>query len=117
MSSLNLRSPSMGGPFPGAPCRLPPSTSLVRTSKLGQDEGVPGPQDTIARGIFQAVTPNSIPALRAIRASRGTAVAVTDEQMPRSIPPPGAEGRHSRRADRGGGAGGVEEDASGGRDE
>jgi len=57
------------------------SPSLVRAFEKGLDEGVPGPQDTIAGGISQVVTPNSILALRAIRASKGAAIAVTDEEM------------------------------------
>jgi threonine synthase len=62
------------------------SPSLVRAFELGLDEGVPGPQDTIAGGISQVVTPNSILALKAIRASKGTAITVTDEEMLNSIP-------------------------------
>jgi threonine synthase len=62
------------------------SPSLVRAFELGLDEGVPGPQDTIAGGISQVVTPNSILALKAIRASKGTAITVTDEEMLSSIP-------------------------------
>jgi threonine synthase len=57
------------------------SPSLVRAFESGLEEGVPGPQDTIAGGISQVVTPNSILALKAIRASKGTAVTVTDEEM------------------------------------
>jgi threonine synthase len=62
------------------------SPSLVRAFQLGLEDGVPGPQDTIAGGISQVVTPNSILALKAIRASKGTAVTVTDGEMLRSIP-------------------------------
>ena len=62
------------------------SPSLVRAFEMGLDEGVPGPQDTIAGGISQVVTPNSILALKAIRASKGTAVTVADEEMLSSIP-------------------------------
>jgi threonine synthase len=62
------------------------SPSLVRAFELGLDEGVPGPQDTIAGGISQVVTPNSILALKAIRASKGTAITVTDEEILSSIP-------------------------------
>jgi len=62
------------------------SPSLVRAFQLGLEDGVPGPQDTIAGGISQVVTPNSILALKAIRASKGTAVTVTDEEMLSSIP-------------------------------
>jgi threonine synthase len=62
------------------------SPSVVRAFEMGLDEGIPGPQDTIAGGISQVVTPNSILSLRAIRASKGAAVAVTDEEMLASIP-------------------------------
>jgi threonine synthase len=62
------------------------SPSLVRAFEMGLDEGVSGPQDTIAGGISQVVTPNSILALNAIRASKGTAIAVSDEEMVSSIP-------------------------------
>jgi threonine synthase len=62
------------------------SPSLVRAFELGLDDGVPGPQETIAGGISQVVTPNSILALKAIRASKGTAITVTDEEMLGWIP-------------------------------
>ena len=62
------------------------SPSLVRAFEKGLAEGVPGPQDTIAGGISQVVTPNSVLALKAIRASKGTAITVTDEEMMSSIP-------------------------------
>ncbi len=57
------------------------SPSLVRAFQSGLKEAVPGPQDTIAGGLSQVVTPNSILALKAVRASQGTAVAVSDEEM------------------------------------
>ena len=57
------------------------SPSIVRAFAGGLAEGVPGPQDTIAGGISQVVTPNSILALQALRASEGAAVAVKDEEM------------------------------------
>mgnify|MGYP000283039871 CR=1 FL=1 len=62
------------------------SPSVVRAFEMGREEGIPGPQDTIAGGISQVVTPNSILALRAIRASEGTAVAVADEEMLAALP-------------------------------
>jgi threonine synthase len=62
------------------------SPSLVRAFELGLDDGVPGPQDTIAGGLSQVVTPNSNLALKAIRVSGGTAVVVTDQEMLAAIP-------------------------------
>ena len=62
------------------------SPSIVRAFAGGLAEGVPGPQDTIAGGISQVVTPNSILVLKALRASGGTAVAVRDEEMLAAIP-------------------------------
>ena len=88
------------------------SPSLVRAFELGLDEGVPGPQETIAGGISQVVPPNSILALKAIRGSEGTAIAITDEEMLSVDSPSGAEGRKVRGAGRRGCSGGVEEDGS-----
>ncbi len=62
------------------------SPSVVRAFEMGLDEGVPGPQDTIAGGLSQVVTPNSILVLRALRACKGAAVSVKDEEMVSSIP-------------------------------
>ncbi len=62
------------------------SPSIVRAFADGLAEGVPGPQDTIAGGISQVVTPNSILVLQALRASAGAAVAVKDEEMLAAIP-------------------------------
>ena len=57
------------------------SPSLVRAFEMGLPEAVPGPQDTIAGGISQVATPNSVLALKAVRASNGAAVTVKDEEM------------------------------------
>ncbi len=57
------------------------SPSLVRAFEQGLTEAFPGPQDTIAGGLSQVVTPNSILALKALRCSKGTAVTVKDEEM------------------------------------
>jgi len=57
------------------------SPSLVRAFEMGLKEAIPGPQDTIAGGLSQVVTPNSVLALKALRASNGAAVAVKDEEM------------------------------------
>jgi threonine synthase len=57
------------------------SPSLVRAFEMGLPEAVPGPQDTIAGGLSQVVTPNSVLALKALRASKGAAVTITDEEM------------------------------------
>lgn len=62
------------------------SPSIVRAFADGLAEGVPGPQDTIAGGISQVVTPNSILVLQALRASAGAAAAVKDEEMLAAIP-------------------------------
>ena len=62
------------------------SPSLVRAFEKGLLEGVPGPQDTIAGGLSQVVTPNSVLALEAIRKTHGTAVAVSDEELLGAIP-------------------------------
>ena len=62
------------------------SPSLVRAFEMGLDEGVPGPQETIAGGLSQVVTPNSILALQALRACRGSAIAIKDEEMLATIP-------------------------------
>ena len=57
------------------------SPSLVRAFEKGLPEAVPGPQNTIAGGISQVATPNSVLALKALRASNGAAVTVKDEEM------------------------------------
>ncbi len=57
------------------------SPSLVQAFEMGLSEAVPGPQDTIAGGISQVITPNSVLALKALRASDGAAVTVKDEEM------------------------------------
>ena len=61
------------------------SPSLVKAFERGLREAVPGPQDTIAGGISQVATPNSVLALEALRESHGAAVAVTDEELLDSI--------------------------------
>jgi threonine synthase len=61
------------------------SPSLVKAFELGLRKAVPGPQDTIAGGISQVASPNSVLALEALQATKGAAVAVTDEEMIASI--------------------------------
>ena len=62
------------------------SPSLVRAFEMGLREAVPGPQNTIAGGLSQVVTLNSVLALEAIRKTQGIAVAVTDEELLKAIP-------------------------------
>jgi threonine synthase len=61
------------------------SPSLVRAFEMGLEEAVPGPQDTIAGGISQVATPNSVLALKALRVSQGAAVTVRDQEMLEAI--------------------------------
>ena len=61
------------------------SPSLVRAFERGLEEAVPGPQETIAGGISQVATPNSRLALKALYATEGTAVAVSDEELIQSV--------------------------------
>ena len=61
------------------------SPSLVKAFEMGLKRAVPGPQDTIAGGISQVATPNSVLALQALHATKGAAVAVTDEELLESI--------------------------------
>jgi threonine synthase len=61
------------------------SPSLVRAFESGLKEAVPGPQDTIAGGISQVVTPNSVLALDALYKTGGTAVAVSDKELIDSV--------------------------------
>ena len=62
------------------------SPSLVKAYEMGLREGFPGPQDTIAGGLSQVVTLNSVLALEAIRKTGGGAVAVSDEELLDAIP-------------------------------
>ncbi len=61
------------------------SPSLVRAFREGSEEGLPGPQDTIAGGISQTVTLGSRPGLRALRESGGTALDVSDDELLQSV--------------------------------
>ena len=61
------------------------SPSVVKAFELGLDEAVPGPQETIAGGISQVATPNSRLVLQALRHTKGTAVAVSDEELVHSV--------------------------------
>jgi threonine synthase len=61
------------------------SPSLVRAFESGLKEAVPGPQETIAGGISQVVTPNSVLALNALFSTSGTAVAVSDAELIDSV--------------------------------
>ncbi len=62
------------------------SPSLVKAFQMGLEEAIPGPQNTIAGGLSQVATPNSVLALEALKRTGGTAVAVTDEELLTSIP-------------------------------
>lgn len=62
------------------------SPSLVRAFEQGLAEAVPGPQETIAGGLSQVVTLNSVLALKALRETGGAAVAVSDQELLSSIP-------------------------------
>jgi threonine synthase len=62
------------------------SPSLVKAFEQGLMEAVPGPQETIAGGLSQVVTLNSVLALRALRDTDGTAVAVSDSELLNAIP-------------------------------
>lgn len=57
------------------------SPSLVRAFEEGLEEGLPGPQDTIAGGISQTVTLASRPGLSALRETGGRALAVSDPEL------------------------------------
>jgi threonine synthase len=61
------------------------SPSLVKAFEQGLKEAVPGPQETIAGGISQVATPNSMLALEALYTTGGTAVAVSDEELIESV--------------------------------
>jgi threonine synthase len=57
------------------------SPSLVRAFERGLEAATPGPADSVCSGINQEVTIASVQVLRALRASRGTAVAVPDADI------------------------------------
>lgn len=62
------------------------SPSLVRAFEQGLAEAVPGLQETVAGGLSQVVTLNSVLALKALRETDGAAVAVSDQELISSIP-------------------------------
>ena len=61
------------------------SPSIVRAFELGLQEAVPGPQETIAGGISQVATPNSVLVMKALYSTGGTAVAVSDDELIDSV--------------------------------
>ncbi len=62
------------------------SPSLIKAFAAGLREAVPGHQDTIAGGLSQVVTLNSVLALEALRRTGGTAIAVSDGELLSTIP-------------------------------
>jgi len=57
------------------------SPSLVKAWEEGKEEGVPGPQNSIAGGISQTLTLNARQCLQAMRQTAGLGVTVSDTEM------------------------------------